>query len=326
MRLNEIFRDGVVFQAGKPIRVFGYGGGNASVELCGFTASFDDWGTRWEVELPAMWYGGPYEMKVKMCEREQIIHDVYIGDVYLFAGQSNMQFKLRESDVPESNYKSEDMLRLYVPDRIGGGEYFSPNDGWVKCQSTTAGWWPCLGYLAGMKLAESKDRAVGIVGIYHGAANIQCFLPPRSFEDVRLDTPKDERFDICYPWNGINSIIYDTAVSSILPFSFGAVVWYQGESNTSAAESPVYDMFIKELIKTWREDFRDKDLKFVIVQIADCDDRAGEYWTNIQNCQKKAATEADNAVLVVSRDVCETTDIHPKNKGVLAERIAEELK
>lgn len=325
MRLNEIFRDGMVLQAGKPVRVFGYGGGNASVELCGHTASYDDWGTDWEVELPAMDYGGPYDMKVRMCEREITLHDIYIGDVYLFAGQSNMQFKLRESYVEESAYESDGMLRLYVPDRIGGGDYFSPDDGWVKCEKETAGWWPCLGYMAGIELAEKKDRAVGIVGIYHGAADIQCFLPPRSFEDKRLDTPKEERFDIAFPWNGVNSVIYDFSVKKIAPFSFGAVVWYQGESNTGPAESPVYDLFLKELIKTWREDFRDENLKFAVVQIADCDDRAGECWTNIQKCQEKCVAETENTVLVISRDVCETTDIHPRNKEKLAERIAKAL-
>lgn len=60
MRLNEMFCDGAVFAANKPIRIFGTGGGLAEIEFLGKSYSVEKIGARWEIDLPPMPYGGPY--------------------------------------------------------------------------------------------------------------------------------------------------------------------------------------------------------------------------------------------------------------------------
>ena len=60
MRLNPMFCDGAVFQAGKPLRIFGTGGGNIEIDFLGKTYAEEKTGTAWCMELPAMPYGGPY--------------------------------------------------------------------------------------------------------------------------------------------------------------------------------------------------------------------------------------------------------------------------
>ena len=79
------------------------------------------------------------------------------------------------------------------------------------------------------------------------------------------------------------------------------------------------------LIDLWRREFRDPTLPFLVVQIADFVDRDGEAWRTIQEAQLQAQTAIPYVKSVISRDVCETNDIHPPTKHILAERIVKRL-
>ncbi|MEL7162332.1 MAG: 9-O-acetylesterase, partial [Bacteroidota bacterium] len=54
---------------------------------------------RWEVSLPAMPAGGPHAITVSSGRETIELKDVYFGDVYLLSGQSNMEWRLNQSDL-----------------------------------------------------------------------------------------------------------------------------------------------------------------------------------------------------------------------------------
>ena len=76
------------------------------------------------------------------------------------------------------------------------------------------------------------------------------------------------------------------------------------------------------MIDIWREDLRDRALPFVIMQIADFIPRTDDGWRLIQKAQTDVQSLQEKVITVISRDICETDDIHPKTKAPLAERIA----
>ena len=120
-------------------------------------------------------------------------------------------------------------------------------------------------------------------------------------------------------------MLYEYALSQVKPFSLSAAVWYQGESDTSIAEGKVYIDELKELIRIWRENFGNSQLPFVIIQLADYIERKDEAWSMIQDAQLKIQDDVDNVYTVVSSDVCENDNVHPKTKNKLSFRIAEKL-
>lgn len=323
MRLNDLFCDGAVFQANKPIRIFGTGGGRLEINFCGNRFESENVGARWEAELPAMPYGGPYELEITLDGRKRVLHDIYIGDVYILAGQSNMQFKLRESDYDLNLCKKDSFLRLFSTERVQAGESFFPQDGWIKADETNIADWSCLGYLAGKELREKNDRVIGLITCYQGAADIQNFLPDSAFENPSFNIPDNERFDLNYPWNKGHSLLYNFQVKQIIPYQSAAVIWYQGESNASEKESSLYGEMLSCLIHSWRDAFKDQTLPFIIVQIADYVGRDNAFWHRIQQAQEEIQHKEQYVKTVVSRDVCENTDIHPKRKYELAKRIAD---
>ena len=323
MRLNEIFCDGAVFAANKPIRIFGTGGGLAEIEFFGKSYSAEMVGAKWEMELPPMPYGGPYEMNVTLDGRKQTLHDIYIGDVYLLAGQSNMQFKLKESDYGEDMRGDDWLLRLFSTERVSAGESFFVQDGWVKAKKTNAGEWSCIGYFVGKELRKRCGHAVGLIACYQGAADIQAYLPDSAFSNPSFAIPDDDRFDMEYPWNEGHSQLYNFQLKQVIPYQCTAVLWYQGESNVPKKESAVYGDMLSCLFESWRAAFKDKELPFVVVQIADFVGRDHAFWHKIQQIQEEIQHKEKNVITVVSRDVCESTDIHLKKKYELAMRIAD---
>lgn len=322
MRLNDLFCDNIVFQANKPIRIFGTGGGEVEVELCGNRVKELAVGTDWQVELPPMPYGGPYELAVSLEGKKQILHNIYIGDVYILGGQSNMQFKLRMSDYNMKLCKSDSMLRLFSTERVEKGESFFPHDGWVMADEINVADWSCLGYLIGKELREKNGYAVGLITCYQGAAKIQCFLPKKAFEDNAFNIPQEALYDNQYPWNKVNSLLYDFQVKKIAPFSVAGVIWYQGESNASEKESEIYGKMLSALINSWRVAFKDEVLPFTVIQLADYMHGKKEAWRKIQQAQYEIQFKEKNVKTVICRDICESNDIHPKQKSELAKRIA----
>jgi sialate O-acetylesterase len=90
-------------------------------------------------------------------------------------------------------------------------------------------------------------------------------------------------------------------------------------------EGKVYAEELCELIKIWRRDLRDVDLPFVIVQIADYDERDDKGWHLVQEGQLRAEKMLPNVKTVISRDISESFHIHPPTKTEISKRIANAL-
>jgi len=82
------------------------------------------------------------------------------------------------------------------------------------------------------------------------------------------------------------------------------------------------DEFIKDSVSKNGENL----FAIFFVQIADfCYSPNKEAWKLVQKAQYEVQNMRENVTTVISRDVCENDDIHPKTKDKLAERIAEVL-
>ncbi len=176
---------------------------------------------------------------------------------------------------------------------------------------------------------ENKNIAVGIIACYQGASVIESWVPACAFQRIGINIPVENKHidhisEAYKEWNG-EGVLYEYALSQVVPFALSAVIWYQGESDTSTAEAEVYMDELKELISIWRKDFKNLLLPFVVVQIANYDERADEAWSLVQNAQLNIQNALDNVKTVISADVCESDDIHPKTKDKLSDRIADEL-
>ncbi len=329
MQLHPLFCSGMVLPANMPFTVFGEGVGAVTVTFLKKTYQAVQTADGWRVAIPSLTYGGPYEMHIAFPDRTETLTDVYVGDVIVLAGQSNMQMKLKETDLPFDAYTDEPLVRIFHNDRVESKDFFTKQDGWVKGLKQNAKNLSALGYMAGRALHAMSGHAVGLITCYQGASVIESWVPAGTFESLGICLRDDEKFcDHFTPafqrWNQ-DGKLFDFALGQILPFAVNAVAWYQGESDCSLAESLVYEQELCTLIDVWRDAFNNSRLPFAIVQIADNAERAGVAWENIQKAQWSAQQKRPFVKTVVCRDVCEDTDIHPKQKQELAQRLADAL-
>lgn len=334
MNLNPIFAPNMILAKGLPIRIFGEGAGKAVICFAGFKKALTSESDKWVVEFPPMEYGGPYTLVAEFEDNRVVLENIYIGEVFLFAGQSNMQFKLKESNTPKALYYSNDKLRLYSTDRIEKTDFYIPKDGWVICEKEKIGNWSALAYLVGNEISKVNDIPVGVITCYQGASVIESWVPERTFEKANIEVPKDKKhmdhtLEEYAQWNRDGSL-YSYALSQVFPYSVSAVVWYQGESDTTPEEGLVYCDELAELINAWRKAFHNKNLPFFVIQLADYILRADEGWRLVQKAQEEVSQKIHCVKTIFSADVCENDDIHPKTKIKLAKRISsaiqEELK
>ncbi len=318
----------MIMQAEKPIRIFGEGLGNICVKIGENLTKIKAENGHFFIELPARSYGETADISISDADGEVILHDVLFGDVYLFAGQSNMAYRLKAATEDGEAFECPD-IRVFSSESALNEERFVPEDGWLSLDCDTSLNISAIAYFTARELYKKKNRPIGIITAHQGASVIQSWMPPSALSSLGLDIKKEELYsdhthEIFSRFNG-EGFLYKLDIKPLLPTQLSAVIWYQGESNCSDAEARVYDELLKGLISSWREAFKSEKLPFVVVQIADFDGRDTPAWHEIQEKQREVCEAFPFCKLAVSRDVCERDNIHPQTKHKLAKRIAEAL-
>lgn len=317
MKLADIFTDHMVLQRGCPIALFGEGIGHGTATLNGATIEFDADG-QFLTYLPAMPAGGPYDLTVTIGDESVTFTDVLVGDVYLAAGQSNMQFRVEESvDIPRIG---NPRVRVFTEGH-GANEHmdvwhdYTP---WQVADTETIEKFTAIGYDVGRMLCEALDVPVGIVSCNIGASRVDAWTAPEI-----VNTPEYQQMLGAKHWDwhyykfNQGSWCYLNKLLPIVPYTLCGVLWYQGESNRLEEEAVHYDKLLSKLIANWR-DLWQKDLPFYIVQIAPHNDGEWNDWPHIRQAQEKVSKTVPNTYLCTLTHTGEADNIHPTKKHQLA--------
>ena len=323
MRLANLFCDHMVLQAEKPVRFFGFGKGKIEVRINNKEYVGNMTTETWVFEIEAQDYGEPFKLIIRLNDDQFEFRNCVFGDVFLYAGQSNVQFSL-ESETPREPIVPNDRIRYYVSDRIENPDGLKSADGWRVCGDETFYQWSAIAYHTSESYLQEKGGYIGAIGCFQGASGIRSWLP-KSVLDKSVYLPMEKMHGDYrtepYAFRNRDSALYEHTFLPLAPFSFKGIIWYQGESDTTIEESKIYKEFLKRLIQTWRKDLDDEEMPFVIVQICDYVYRDDEGWKGIQKAQEEFAQENKGVFLVTSSDVCERDNIHPSNKRALSEKI-----
>ena len=124
--------------------------------------------------------------------------------------------------------------------------------------------------------------------------------------------------------NEFPSLVYNAMVAPLVPYSLKGFIWYQGESNAHRAVE--YQKSFPLLIESWRQKFG-KKLPFYFVQLATFktegnNSNEGSTWAELRDAQTQTFLKIKNTGMVVTTDVGNPFDIHPKNKKTVGERLA----
>lgn len=124
------------------------------------------------------------------------------------------------------------------------------------------------------------------------------------------------------------SSLYDSMIAPLIPYAVRGTIWYQGEANAERAAQ--YRVLLATMIKAWREawrrDAQGEEMPFGIVQLpnfrAQSDEPTDGPWGHLRDAQRRVSREVPKTGLIVTIDVGEGNNIHPKNKLPVAERLS----
>ena len=206
LALPWVFSDHMVLQRDKPIPVFGIAntGATVTVQLNEHVAhGVADVNGRWRVDLPSMSAGGPYTLRIDDGATTLKYADVLIGEVWIAAGQSNMQWPLNKDTDWETESKragSCPKLRLlnrsYHPitnkeqwsaaelANVTVDDYFDGQ--WEVCSPSAAGPFSAVAYYFGREIQTATDLPVGVIHVAVGGASMEAFMPRATLAESEL--------------------------------------------------------------------------------------------------------------------------------------------
>lgn len=189
LRLPGIFSDGMVMQRFAPVPVWGWGKAGEKVKvMIGDKAKTVKVGKdgKWNVSMPELPAGGPYRLTVteKGKNPQTLAIDLFIGDVFLFSGQSNQELPIRRcmdnKTVAETAkvYTNDNIHYLKLPHQF---DFATPKDDcnapkWVTINPKTAAEIAAVSYFVGKEIQEYAKVPVGIINSSVGGTRVEAWM------------------------------------------------------------------------------------------------------------------------------------------------------
>ena len=185
VQLPAILSDGMVLQRNTEVKIWGTSHEPVTVTFLGeeYNAMPDNSG-RWEVLLFNLEPGGPYELKINKIT----IKDVYVGDVWLCSGQSNMEMAMDglKHMYPDEFDKSNPNIRQFiVPQRFDFKRPLDTLDAgcWKGASPETIREFTAVGYFFAQRLYEQYRIPIGLIHCAVGGTPIHAWMSKEALRD-----------------------------------------------------------------------------------------------------------------------------------------------
>lgn len=362
------FADHMVLPHGHDVPVWGTGKSGAEVKVAfagHVTTSRCDENGVWKVTLPALRPSAEErELHAKSGDTRITIRDVLVGEVWLFSGQSNMDWPLsrsvgggeavRQADHPGirlfnlsgaptdgRRYGNPERARLNPKDHFQGT--------WQRSTPQSAAGFSAIGWWFAEKRRKETGIPVGIVENAIGGSGTEAWLPldvlgsrpeyapllgPEWLDAEKISPwARDrarrnlgENLDAPHPFRP--GFLFESGVRWWAGFPFTGVVWYQGETNAELNDPAWNTRLIKDLVTGWRGVIGRNDLPFHLIQLPRIggSDPLRRFWPEYREAQAEAARKLPGVHLVKTMDLgWDSPDVHPPDKHPVAERLHESV-
>ena len=191
VRLPRIFSDGMVLQRGMPVPVWGWSDRDETV-----TVSFNGSqrqvqarkGERWKISLPVQQPGGPFVLEVRASDT-LTLKDVWVGDVWLCSGQSNMEYELFKSAElypKEIEAAANPRIRHF---KVTRRTYFNRNEdvmseqGWEAADPRTVLQFTAVGWFFARELESRQGVPIGLINCSYGGTPAEGWMHEDELKD-----------------------------------------------------------------------------------------------------------------------------------------------
>lgn len=284
---------------------------------------------KWKGEIQGVPVGGPYKVSFRVLDaagapvEEASISDVLVGDLWVLAGQSNMQGWGNRNGTEEAEdplvhvYAMNDTWRmakdpLHVLEESHDTVHASPPDEQTRQQQVTDALARPKGTGLGMtfakELARRTGRPIGLVACAHGGTSMDQWSP----------AARDQG----------GASLYGSMFRRVIACGghVKGVLWYQGESDANPELCVVFKDKFTALIAAMRSDFVDPELPVIYAQLSRFVHAGLEYksWNTVQTTQLALESAIPRVWMAAAVDLPTDDPIHVGTEGLktLGKRMA----
>jgi sialate O-acetylesterase len=321
------FADSMVVQRNKPIPVWGWAdiGDTITVTCNGLydtTVADTAPGTfdrgMWHAVLDSMPAGGPYDMTITGPRDTVVLHHVLAGDVWVCAGQSNMEIgcanALQDMTYPEirlftvshaaSNHRVLDLKR---DSSIAPGTCHA-NDRWRSARPATCAPFSRVGFVFGRDIHTTQQVPVGLIDIAVGGTSITSWHAWGGLYSSIV--PRDST--CTYPgWRDL----FRGHIHPMTGLGIRGMIWWQGENDATWDFRNNYSQWFHHMICDWRARWG-YPFAFLHVQLQGL---SGTEIMNVRDAQLQALMLPNTAMATIADT---SHGIHPQQRNVVGHRLA----
>lgn len=343
VRLPHLVSDNMIIQQQTDVRLWGWAKpGRTVVATTSWSnqraeAKADKQG-RWllTVRSPKASYE-PLSITFDDGDGKLIINNVLAGEVWVCAGQSNMEMPVKGfGNCPVKDYNKE-IITASRPYQVRSAKIpsimrMTPQEDadteWRQCSPQTVGEFSATGYFFAKTVNQALDIPIGLIEANKGGSRVESWLTKENLQKYTSEpTDSDGIVNFKKEWDYHRALVWGNGTfNPILNYTVKGILYYQGCSNVGDPGDQ-YSERLKLLVEQWRSQFNLGDIPFYFVEIAPYhyDNVDADWGAKLREQQYKASKLIPNSALVCTNDCVypyETTQIHPAQKQKVGERLA----
>ena len=196
LSMADIFSDGMVIQRDTTVAIWGSSGPNESIKIYGSwgyeTTTISDSNGNWKAHLKTVKDPGPFSLAIKSGRNRIKISDILMGEVWLAAGQSNMEMTFdyccnttdsSKEEISAANYPKIRMFNVKKNLSVKPLETLKGN--WQSAVGEGIVNFSAAGYFFAKKLHENLNVPVGIIHSSWGGSRIEAWTSHDVFNNLK---------------------------------------------------------------------------------------------------------------------------------------------
>jgi len=312
----------------------------------------------WQVIFDASQAGGPYQLKIDAGKSgKKKIEKVFVGEVWLASGQSNMDFQVNAMKHAKSVLKDSLHSNIFLFSMDGkaqpsnhqftetelkscnANDYFEYS-GWSSSNKKMLENFSAIAYSFAYNLQKELNIPIGIICNAVGGSTTQSWISRETMETTHetIDLLNDTYLNpMVQPWvSGRKAMnlekMREFGVKARHPFD-PTLLFDAGinpiknynikgviwhQGESNAERVDFHSRLFKLLVQDWRMHWKKPEMPFHFVQLSSINRPT---WGHFRDAQRKLLT-LPNIGMAVSSDLGHPTDVHPKQKWIVGKRLS----
>ncbi|NPD81961.1 sialate O-acetylesterase [Prevotella sp. PINT] len=336
--MPTIFDSGMVLQRESNVKLWGTTDAGKTVKV---TTSWNkktyrttaNSNGKWNVSVSTPEAGGPYSVTV--TDGEAVTFDnVLIGEVWICAGQSNMEMPMKgfpsqpiENGPADILHSTDPLLHVFQSKRISRVEPTDTTVGqWKTSEPEVIRDFAATAYYFGRELRRTLNVPIGLIVTAWGGSSCESWI---AREYVKPFVTEKSPYQIPYKPSDIKSknrqptVLFNGMLNPVIGYGIKGAIFYQGEDNVPRYQD--YAQQLQTMVGCWRDKWGIGEFPFYYCQIAPYEYSLINWTVNsalLREQQYIAETQIPNAGMAVLMDAGIEKGIHPPKKSVAGERLA----